>query len=916
VSSSLSVATNGTRRDVTFRQRAHRWIQYLPALVFAASLCYVTAYRPYNNGPAIRSDGQGYHIWTFALKKWDFRFCEYQRLGYAIPTGFSDRCIVKWPPGVALFRFPVMAWFVDVENHGSFSAGEHWVSLIFGACLALAIYLIGLNVLERLQVAAFEAQAILFALFFGTGLFHYATYDNGFSHIYSAFGSMVLVWQLVRVMANAREHTWDAPLAGLLALFMILFRNTNGLILLFSGVLVAIVPSPSWNKRRLLRAVGIGAVIGLAIQLSYNRYASGHLSLSSYVGESFMWDRPMIRSVLFSYERGLFTYYPVMLFVLVLGLWRRPSRAFTFGVASLVFVYATLYGFWHSWFLGGGFGHRGFVELAPWMVPAFGLALADIRQPTTRRWILVAASLTVFVPLQVMLGYWRGSFPFEHAGPVYWSHVFGEPGAWLLASGIGLFVLTEKLTVSPLPAPSQDNQPPVGSTSSIVSLSPWRVAPVVILTFALACAVRASGIDRHFWLFADQIRDWSIALGPYDDLPLYGMSAGGQGDLSGPAFYRILWLIRVGIGPWFQNLPHAAGVGLTLLQSAVDALLLAAVWKRSRSVWVATAAVLLLVTAPVDLSLAPTISSVVVASILAKAATALILLDWPQASVARAAITAAIAWSAVEAFGSALFVAIGVFVALIINQALRRDWRALWQRSAAIVGVMIALQIPSVTARLVGTSGAPMRVVASAGMDSGSAGGQPRVAAGASYVEATTRIQDVGWDPKTTGWMLIGFAVALAVRWRREAGVLAIILVPQLAALAGDGLRVGEVSASYYLPLMPAAILTVLLGITALTIRPLKALAIIVLLAGIVRVVPGRMSAASTMFKMPTYGALVTGSREILERQQPIRSIETRFDSDSPPDASFVFRILGGRLDPTSEWRAVILPDGRVIFSE
>jgi hypothetical protein len=45
-----------------------------------------------------------------------------------------------------------------------------------------------------------------------------------------------------------------------------------------------------------------------------------------------------------------------------------------------------------------------------------------------------------------------------------------------------------------------------------------------LAVLALMCAsifsIRIRGIDRHFWLLEDQIRDWSIALGPITSLPL------------------------------------------------------------------------------------------------------------------------------------------------------------------------------------------------------------------------------------------------------------------------------------------------------------------------------------------------------------------------------------------------------------
>src|SRR5262245_12635542 len=157
--------------------------------------------------------------------------------------------------------------------------------------------------------------------------------------------------------------------------------------------------------------------------------------------------------------------------------------------------------------------------------------------------------------------------------------------------------------------------------------------PLYALTFALALFIRVRGITTHFWMLWDQIRDWGIALGPIMDLPLVGPPTHFRGYTIGPAFYWILWAIRITVGPWFDNLPHAGGIGQAILQSAADALLLAAVWKRTRSLPIALLTVVLLATSAYDLALAPLVWNPVMGSILAKAATALILLDWHRGSL-------------------------------------------------------------------------------------------------------------------------------------------------------------------------------------------------------------------------------------------------------------------------------------------
>jgi hypothetical protein len=45
-----------------------------------------------------------------------------------------------------------------------------------------------------------------------------------------------------------------------------------------------------------------------------------------------------------------------------------------------------------------------------------------------------------------------------------------------------------------------------------------------------------------------------------------------------------------------------------------------------------------------------------------------------------------------------------------------------------------------------------------------------------------------------------------------------------------------------------------------------------------------------------------------------MRAIETEFTMPSPSDVTFVYRILGGRIDPGSTWIARIKSSGEVDF--
>ena len=154
--------------------------------------------------------------------------------------------------------------------------------------------------------------------------------------------------------------------------------------------------------------------------------------------------------------------------------------------------------------------------------------------------------------------------------------------------------------------------------------------------------VRTHGISQSFWLHGDQIRDWAIALGPWHDLPLSGTPSTVGGRATGPVFYWTLWLIRIVVGPATGNLPHAGGIGLSIIQSLADGVLLMAIWSRLGSLVLALAIVLAGATSPFDLALSATIWNPPLAVALVKLAMAAVLAAGPRPSRWRAlSVTAA-----------------------------------------------------------------------------------------------------------------------------------------------------------------------------------------------------------------------------------------------------------------------------------
>ena len=428
-------------------------------------------------------------------------------------------------------------------------------------------------------------------------------------------------------------------------------------------------------------------------------------------------------------------------------------------------------------------------------------------------------------------------------------------------------------------------------------------------------AIRVWGISTRFLLLGDQIRDWEIALRPLAELPLVGPPTHVHGYTIGPAFYWILWAIRVTVGPWFQNLPHAGGIGQAMLESAADGLLLVAIWRCLGSMWLALATVIIIATAPFDLSLAAIVWNPTMGSTLAKVATALMLLDWHRQTTVRAAVAFGAAWMAVHAYTGAIYVAVAVCATALLDPLLRRDRRLALRNAAVFAAVVLALQVPYLAYRVVHPGEPAMAAVTGSVADIVTGRGAPQIGASvAGYLRAFNGIVIEPWHVPFSGWLLLASGVVAAIRYRHDHALVLMTLVPPVLAIAGYSLFLSGLDNYYYLSLMPGAVLTVMLAVAALLPARLARPIGIALVIGAFAIVPIRWNYAMTMNQMPEYGAIVHASRVIAGRGTSVRAIQTDFRLAPTNDPEFVYRILGGRIDPSSPWVAVIQRSGDVTY--
>jgi hypothetical protein len=75
---------------------------------------------------------------------------------------------------------------------------------------------------------------------------------------------------------------------------------------------------------------------------------------------------------------------------------------------------------------------------------------------------------------------------------------------------------------------------------------------------------------------------------------------------------------------------------------------------------------------------------------------------------------------------------------------------------------------------------------------------------------------------------------------------------------------------------------------------------------------PARIEDSKRFFKYPQYEPMVRASRELVMRAPVVRDIKVTFEVHPTMDRAFVYTILGGRIDPSALYTAVIEADGSV----
>jgi len=375
----------------------------------------------------IWADKAGYHVYLPATFIYGFNASAMpdsidKRTGGGFKLNLeNNRIFTKYTYGVALMQMPFFLGAHALATPLGYPADGYSLPYHKAIDLAAAFYgFIGLIFLFYFLRAYFPTGVSLFTAFLvfgGTGVFYYAMFDTGMSHVYS-FTLVSAALLLVSRIGNANFSTGSMMALGAVCGLAIAVRPTNALIL--SGLLIFVTRDQhsAIGIRRIALAILAGCLM-LMPQMVYWTYLTGSPIMYSYGDEGFSNIlSPEIIHIWFAPHNGLFLYAPILLIALA-GLyfmyrlgdrWRAGMLALHF----LAFSYVT--SSWWIWTYGCSFGSRPFVEY----VPLLALPLGHIVQwglGHSSKLIASCVLICLLIPLA-----WTQKLMFSYPRCWYWSH--------------------------------------------------------------------------------------------------------------------------------------------------------------------------------------------------------------------------------------------------------------------------------------------------------------------------------------------------------------------------------------------------------------------------------------------------------------------------------------------------------------
>ena len=284
-------------------------------------------------------------------------------------------------------------------------------------------FLFGLVFLKKVLRKYFSDKISLFtllAIIFGTNLFNYALYENVYSHVYSFF--LISLFLFIVDKWSEKTNIQNSIILGTTFGLIVLVRFTNAILILLP-VLYGITSHSDIKKQfnkylskwKCVLITIFSAFVIFIPQLIYWKIASGNWIIYSYEGEGFNFLNPELYGVLFSVQKGLYFWSPILIFATIgLIFLREKARNYFLPILMILLLQIYIVSCWWNWRYGWSFGHRAFVDFLPLFSLGLGTFYSSLKVVYIKYLIYGISIMFILLSSFQMLQYWLRILPPEY----------------------------------------------------------------------------------------------------------------------------------------------------------------------------------------------------------------------------------------------------------------------------------------------------------------------------------------------------------------------------------------------------------------------------------------------------------------------------------------------------------------------
>lgn len=254
------------------------------------------------------------------------------------------------------------------ENRDGYSKYYQLAISLGGLLYALCgLWLFGI-VLKKMGVSDVFSSFWMISMFLGTNMFYYSVEENAISHAYTSF--FVPLFLLSLLQFKEKNSLLNFSLIAFSLSMIIIIRPVNVIVLLSIPFILG-----SWAKTKQLVSnlfrhpswiIGgilfFSILVGLQSIIYYLQCKKWWVY--AYNTEKFNFLNPHFIETLFSFERGLFIWVPLLILspvsIVILWLKNHKFQAITYLLFGSILIYVL--SSWWNWYYGGGFGLRPYVD--------------------------------------------------------------------------------------------------------------------------------------------------------------------------------------------------------------------------------------------------------------------------------------------------------------------------------------------------------------------------------------------------------------------------------------------------------------------------------------------------------------------------------------------------------------------------